>query len=84
MYNTIKQLIELYKEKYSNNIIAGYRNGFFNKSEEEGIANEQREEANEESQSALWPAMFPRSRTSNGRAPRRAAAYAQGRQRPIY
>ena len=36
------------------------------------------------SQSALWPAMFPGSRTSSGRAPRRAAAYAQGRQRPIY
>jgi len=36
----VSKLVELYKEKYSNNIIAGYRSGFFNKSEEEGIANQ--------------------------------------------
>ena len=36
----VSKLVELYKTQYSDNIIAGYRNGFFNKSEEEGIANE--------------------------------------------
>ena len=33
----VSKLVELYKKKYSNNIIAGYRNGFFEKGDEEQI-----------------------------------------------
>ena len=36
----VSKLVELYKEKYSENIIAGYRSGFFNKTQELEIANQ--------------------------------------------
>ena len=36
----VTKLIEIYKKQYSEGIIAGYRNGYFNKGEEEQIANQ--------------------------------------------
>ncbi|SEP81828.1 N-acetylglucosaminyldiphosphoundecaprenol N-acetyl-beta-D-mannosaminyltransferase [Hyunsoonleella jejuensis] len=36
----VKKVVETYSNKYSSNIIAGYRNGYFNKNEEENIAKE--------------------------------------------
>ena len=34
----LKKVVEIYREQYSNHIIAGYRNGYFTKGEEEQIA----------------------------------------------
>jgi len=34
----VKKVVEIYSEKYSKNIIAGYRNGYYDKEEEESIA----------------------------------------------
>ena len=36
--DVVSNLITLYKKKYSNNVIAGYRNGYFKKSDEKRIA----------------------------------------------
>ena len=36
--DVVSNLITLYKKKYSNNVIAGYRNGYFKKSDEKSIA----------------------------------------------
>ena len=36
--DVLSHLITLYKEKYSDNVIAGYRNGYFKKSDEKRIA----------------------------------------------
>ena len=36
--DVLSNLITLYKKKYSNNVIAGYRNGYFKKSDEKRIA----------------------------------------------
>ena len=36
----VKKVVDTYSNKYSSNIIAGYRNGYFNKNEEENIAKE--------------------------------------------
>ena len=35
----VTKLVDIYKEQYSNDIIAGYRNGYYDKSQEENIAN---------------------------------------------
>lgn len=36
----VKKVVEIYSKKYSKNLIAGYRNGYFNKNEEASIAKE--------------------------------------------
>ena len=36
--DVVSNLITLYKKKYSNNVLAGYRNGYFKKSDEKRIA----------------------------------------------
>ena len=36
----VTKLVDIYKEQYSEDIIAGYRNGFYDSSQEENIANE--------------------------------------------
>ena len=36
--NVVQKLVTIYKEKYSEDIIAGFRNGYFNKEEEYNIA----------------------------------------------
>ena len=36
----VAQLVNIYKKQYSEDIIAGYRNGYFEKGEEEQIANQ--------------------------------------------
>lgn len=36
----VKEVVETYAKKYSSNIIAGYRNGYFKKEEEQSIANQ--------------------------------------------
>jgi N-acetylglucosaminyldiphosphoundecaprenol N-acetyl-beta-D-mannosaminyltransferase len=36
--DVVNRLVEIYKEQYSDDIIAGYRNGYFEKEEEEKIA----------------------------------------------
>ena len=38
--DVVNRLVEIYKEQYSDDIIAGYRNGYFEKNEEEQIAKE--------------------------------------------
>ncbi|NQX86537.1 MAG: WecB/TagA/CpsF family glycosyltransferase [Flavobacteriaceae bacterium] len=38
--NVVKQVVETYKDKYNSEIIAGYRNGYFDVSEESAIAEE--------------------------------------------
>ena len=35
----VTKLVDIYKKQYSNDIIAGYRNGYYDKSQEENIAN---------------------------------------------
>jgi len=35
----VAKLVDIYKKQYSNDIIAGYRNGYYDKSQEENIAN---------------------------------------------
>jgi N-acetylglucosaminyldiphosphoundecaprenol N-acetyl-beta-D-mannosaminyltransferase len=35
----VTKLVDIYKKQYSNAIIAGYRNGYYDKSQEENIAN---------------------------------------------
>ena len=37
---TVKKIVEIYSKKYSSSIIAGYRNGYFEKEEEQTIAKE--------------------------------------------
>lgn len=36
----VKKVVEIYKKKYGKEIIAGYKNGYFNKDQEESIAHE--------------------------------------------
>jgi N-acetylglucosaminyldiphosphoundecaprenol N-acetyl-beta-D-mannosaminyltransferase len=38
--DVVKKVVDLYSKKYSTNIIAGYRNGYFNKEDEKQIAQE--------------------------------------------
>jgi len=35
----VTKLVDIYKKQYSNDIVAGYRNGYYDKSQEENIAN---------------------------------------------
>src|SRR5258708_26046476 len=34
----VKRVVEIYSEKYSPSVVAGYRNGYFSKEEEESVA----------------------------------------------